>query len=360
MKSHKFIISGGGTGGHIYPALAIANGIKDNYKNPKILFVGARGKMEMDKIPEQGYPIVGLWISGIKRSLSLSNLLFPFKLFISLIHSLLIIRKFKPDLIIGTGGFASGPLLQVAAWLNYPTLIQEQNSYPGITNRILGKNVDRICVAFDCMEKFFPQSKIRITGNPIRDYIVKIKSNKISKKFFDLDLDKKTLVIIGGSLGSECINNLIKSELEYIKSFGLQIIWQCGSLYYNKLKSLSSKKVIIKPFINNIDHLYSAADYIISRAGAGSISELSCVAKPSLLIPSPNVSENHQLNNARVLAKKKAILLIQEKDLDKKFKAIFSQLVMDKKIQKEMIKNLKSFALPDATKNIIKEIKDIL
>tara|TARA_A100001011_G_scaffold308436_1_gene324063 strand:+ start:3665 stop:4747 length:1083 start_codon:yes stop_codon:yes gene_type:complete len=360
VKSIKFIISGGGTGGHIYPALAIAAGIKDNFKNPKILFVGARGKMEMDKIPREGYPIIGLWISGFQRSFSFSNLLFPLKLLLSLIHSLLIILRYKPQIVIGTGGFASGPLLQVATWLNYPTLIQEQNSYPGITNRILSKKVNRICVAFDNMEKFFPKQKIRITGNPVRNYLIKLKPNKISKQFFDLDLNKKTLVIIGGSLGSKCINNLIKSELEYIMSFGLQIIWQCGSVYYKTLEGLKSNSVLIKPYINEMKHLYSVADFIISRAGAGSISELSCVAKPSLLIPSPNVSENHQWHNANVLAQKKAVLLIQEEELDKKFRNLFSQLVLDEKKQKELEKNLKSFALPEATKNIISEIKQLL
>ena len=360
MRSIKFIISGGGTGGHIYPALAIASGIKDNYKNPEILFVGARGKMEMDRIPKEGFPIKALWISGFKRSLSLSNLLFPLQLIISLLHSLLIILRFKPHMVIGTGGFASGPLLQVAAWLNYPTLIQEQNSYPGITNRILSKKVDRICVAFDNMEKFFPKSKIKITGNPVRDYLINLKPNKISRQFFDLDINKKTLVVIGGSLGSKSINNLIKSELEYITSFGLQIIWQCGTIYYQSLKILNSKVVLIKPYIYEMRHLYSVADFIISRAGAGSISELSCVAKPSLLIPSPNVSENHQWHNANVLAKKNAVLMVKEEELKKKFRSLFLQLVSDKKKQKELKKNLKSFALPNATKKIVEEIKELL
>ena len=360
MKSVKFIISGGGTGGHIYPALAIATGIKENYKNSKILFVGAFGKMEMDRIPREGFPIIGLWISGFKRSFSFSNLLFPIKLIISLIHSLLIILRFRPQIVIGTGGFASGPLLQVATWLNYPTLIQEQNSYPGITNRILSKKVDRICVAFDNMEKFFPKQKIRITGNPVRDHLINLKPSKISKGFFDLDSKKKTLAVIGGSLGSKRINDLIKSELEYIMSFGIQIIWQCGSIYYETLKVLNSKAVLIQPYINEMKHLYSVADFVISRAGAGIISELSCVAKPSLLIPSPNVSENHQWHNANVLAKKKAVLLIQEAELERKFRNLFSQLVLDEKKQTELKKNLKSFALPGATGKIIDEIKELI
>ena len=360
MRSIKFIISGGGTGGHIYPALAIASGIKNNYKSPEILFVGARGKMEMDRIPKEGFPIKGLWISGFKRSLSFSNLLFPLKLIVSLFHSLLIILRFKPHMVIGTGGFASGPLLQVATWLNYPTLIQEQNSYPGITNRILSKKVDRICVAFDNMEKFFPKSKIKITGNPVRDYLINLKPNKISRQFFDLDINKKTLVVIGGSLGSKSINNLIKSELEYITGFGLQIIWQCGTIYYESLKILNSKVVLIKPYIDEMRHLYNVADFIISRAGAGSISELSCVGKPSLLIPSPNVSENHQWHNANVLAKKNAVLLVKEEELKKKFRSLFLQLVSDKKKQIELKKNLKSFALPNATKKIVEEIKKLL
>jgi UDP-N-acetylglucosamine--N-acetylmuramyl-(pentapeptide) pyrophosphoryl-undecaprenol N-acetylglucosamine transferase len=359
VKPIKLIISGGGTGGHIYPALAIAKAIKEMNLNSNILFVGAKNKMEMEKVPNEGFSIKGLWISGFKRSLSTQNLLFPLKLFVSVIHSFLIIKKFKPNVVIGTGGFASGPILKVAQWLGLPTLIQEQNSYPGITNRILSKNANRICVAYDGMEIFFPKYKIRLTGNPVRANLIDSKSYDGAKLYFDLNPKMKTLVVIGGSLGSKRINELIRSNLDFFKKLNLQVLWQCGSIYYKRYSEISSKNIFIKPFISNMDKLYAAADFIISRAGAGTISELCCIGKPILLIPSPNVTANHQYRNALALVKEKAALMIEEKELEENFQNKFSLLVGNESIQKQIKENLRRLSKPDATQKILNEIIEI-
>ena len=360
MKPFKIIISGGGTGGHIYPALAIAAAVKDHFADAEILFVGAKGKMEMEKVPKAGFPIKGFWISGFQRTLSVSNLLFPIKLIVSLLQAYTVFNKFKPAVVVGTGGFASGPMLQVAQWFGIPTLVQEQNSYPGITNRILSKKVDRVCVAYGGMERFFPKTKIRLTGNPVRSSLTQISSNGRAKAFFDLDPNKKTLAVIGGSLGAKKINELIQSKLAFIKAMDLQILWQCGSLYYETYRTFEEDSVVIRPFIYEMDQFYAASDFIISRAGAGSISELCCVGKPLLLIPSPNVTANHQLYNAQALAKNNAALLIEEHQLEEQFEHQFSALVGDEKKQKILQINIKKLAKPDATEAILNQIKELL
>ncbi len=359
MKPIKLIISGGGTGGHIYPAIAIAMEVKQLNTNSDILFVGAKGKLEMEKVPKAGFHIMGLWISGFQRSLSFQNFLFPFKLAISVLHSFIILKKFKPNIVLGTGGFASGPLLRVAQWLGLPTIIQEQNSYPGITNRILSKNANRICVAYSGMENFFPKHKIILTGNPVRSILTNKISSNMGKYNFGLDPKRRTLVVIGGSLGSSRINELIKSKLNFFKGLGLQILWQCGSKYYDHYKKTASKTVIIRPYINKMEHLYSAADFIISRAGAASISELSCLGKPVMLIPSPNVTANHQYYNAMALVREKAALMLEEKDLENKFDKHFSFLINDKSIQKDLRKNIKRMSRKDATQKIVEEIIEL-
>ena len=247
MKPYRLIVSGGGTGGHIYPALAIATVFKQQFSTAEILFVGAKGKMEMEKVPKAGFDIKGIWISGFQRSLSIRNLLFPLKVLISLMHSYFIIKKFKPTLVIGTGGFASGPLLKMAQWLKLPTLIQEQNSYPGITNRILSKKADKICVAYQDMERFFPSNKICLTGNPIRPIMIdNTITNSKARLFFNLNPNQDTLVVIGGSLGARRINELIADQIEFFKSHSLQLIWQCGSLYYDQYKTFA--KNFLKDF----------------------------------------------------------------------------------------------------------------
>ena len=361
MKAFKLIFSGGGTGGHIYPALAIAKGFKNIKPDTNFLFVGAIDKMEMEIVPKSDFKIKGLWISGFQRSLSLKNLLFPFKVFTSLLQSLFILVRFNPDAVIGTGGFASWPLLQVAQWLGYPTLIQEQNSYPGIANRILGKKANSVCVAYEKMEHYFPLSKLRLTGNPVRFNMLSSGiSASAAKSYFGLDPQKPTLVILGGSLGAKRINELVANELFFFKKHDFQILWQCGALYFDKYKTLSSQEVIIKSFVYEMEKLYTAADIIISRAGAGSLSELSCVGKPLILIPSPNVTANHQFHNAQVLVDKKAAFLLKECDIPKFFKITFKKLVTDKNLQKEMGQNLKAFAKPYSTNEIIKEIMELL
>ena len=359
MKQFRLIISGGGTGGHIYPALAIAKGLRKKYSNTNILFVGAIGKMEMEKVPKEGFNIIGLWISGFKRSLSIQNLLFPIKTIFSIVHSLRILKKFKPDIVVGTGGFASGPILKVAQLLGLPTLIQEQNSYPGVTNRILSRNANKICVAYKGLERYLPKKKIIITGNPIRESLIKVKISSKAKSLFGINPKMKTLLIIGGSLGSKRINQLIEKQKEFILKSDIQILWQCGSLYYNEYKNLESTGIVIRPYFDNMENVYSAADFIISRAGALSISELCCVGKPLILIPSPNVTANHQLKNAKALSEANAAIMIRENELDKDFNKKFLLLISNISKQKQLKVNLKKFAKPFATDDIINQIIEL-
>ncbi|CDF80662.1 undecaprenyl-N-acetylglucosamine-N-acetylmuramyl-(pentapeptide) pyrophosphoryl-undecaprenol N-acetylglucos amine transferase (GT28) [Formosa agariphila KMM 3901] len=361
-KSYRIILSGGGTGGHIYPAIAIANELKTRYPDAEFLFVGAKDRMEMEKVPQAGFKIEGLWISGIQRELTLKNLMFPFKLISSLYEARKIIKKFKPDVVIGTGGFASGPLLQMATGKNIPSLIQEQNSFPGITNKLLSKKVQKICVAYDGLDRFFPKQKIIKTGNPVRQGLLDINSKtEEAKAFFKLVPEKKTLLVLGGSLGSKRINELIEKEIDYLQTRNVQIIWQCGKLYYDKYKiNGNTKNVQVHAYLNNMDFAYAAADIIISRAGASSVSELCIVGKPVIFIPSPNVAEDHQTKNAMAIVKENAALLIQESDLDVDFENKFSQLIESKEKQNILSENIKKLALVNATKDIVDEVEKLL
>ncbi|OGS71794.1 MAG: undecaprenyldiphospho-muramoylpentapeptide beta-N-acetylglucosaminyltransferase [Flavobacteria bacterium RIFCSPLOWO2_12_FULL_35_11] len=360
-QSINIILSGGGTGGHIYPAIAIANELKLKYPDANFLFVGAKDKMEMEKIPEAGYAIKGLWISGIQRKYILKNLSFPFKLVSSLSKAYQIIKEFKPDIVIGTGGFASGPTLYVAGTRRIKTLIQEQNSYPGITNKLLAKRVDKICVAYDGLERFFPSNKIVKTGNPVRQDLLEITGKGAeAKKFFNLKNDKKTLLIIGGSLGARALNNLIEKNIEWLVSKNLQVIWQTGKLYYDEFKKYDSLEgVQTHAFLNRMDLTYAAADFIISRAGAGSISELCIVGKPVIFIPSPNVAEDHQTKNALAVVNNNAALLLKESELDK-FPSLMETLLENHELQQVLSKNIKKLALPNATKAIVEEIVKLI
>ena len=362
MSNYKFILSGGGTGGHIYPAVAIADELKSRYPDAEFLFVGASDRMEMDKVPQAGYKIEGLWISGIQRKLTLKNLAFPFKLISSLLKSRKIIKKFKPDAVIGTGGFASGPLLQVASSKGIPSLIQEQNSFPGITNKLLSKKVNIICVAYDGLEKFFPKDKIKLTGNPIRKDLLEVKNKQVEgKNAFNLKEDRQTLLVLGGSLGARRINQLIESNLEFFEAKGIQVIWQCGKLYYDQYKKHNElQNVQVHAFLNQMDLAYAASDIIISRAGAISVSELCIVGKPVVFIPSPNVAEDHQTKNAKSVADKNAAILIKEKDLDTDFQNEFSELISNQDKQNELSKNIKALALVNATKDIVDEVEKLL
>jgi len=362
MSNYKFILSGGGTGGHIYPAVAIADELKSRYPNAEFLFVGASDRMEMDKVPQAGYEIEGLWISGIQRKLTLKNVMFPFKLIISLLRSRKILKSFMPDVVIGTGGFASGPLLQVATSQKIPSLIQEQNSFPGITNKILGKKVNTICVAYEGLEKFFPKEKIKLTGNPIRKDLLDVKRKHIEgKDAFTLIHSKHTLLVLGGSLGARRINELIEANIDFFETQNIQVIWQCGKLYYNQYKRYNELKYIqVHAFLNTMDLAYGAADIIISRAGAISVSELCIVGKPVIFIPSPNVAEDHQTKNAKAVADKNAAILIREKDLELDFQNQFSDLISNEERRKELSKNIESLALVNATNDIVDEVEKLL
>ena len=362
-KTYKVILSGGGTGGHIYPAIAIANEIKNQYPNTEFLFVGAKDRMEMEKVPASGFAIKGLWISGIERKLlSKNNLMFPFKLISSLWNAKKIIKQFQPDIAIGTGGFASGPLLQMANVKGIPTLIQEQNSFPGITNKLLSKKANKICVAYDNLDRFFPKEKVVKTGNPVRQDLLEITSKReTAQELFQLDAAKKTILILGGSLGARNVNKLIESQLSFFEKQDIQVIWQTGKLYiaqYDKYNS--NANVQVHAYLNQMDMAYAASDIIISRAGASSVSELCVVAKPVIFIPSPNVSEDHQTKNAQAIVEKNAAILIREKDLDTEFESVFIEVLKDDVMQKELSENIKKLALLNATKDIVVEVMKLV
>ena len=360
-KKLNIVLSGGGTGGHIFPAIAIANEIKSRFPDANILFVGAQDRMEMEKVPQNGYKIKGLWISGLQRKLTLKNLSFPFKLISSLFKANKIIRKFKPDVVIGTGGFASGPTLYMAASKGIPTLIQEQNSYAGITNKLLAKKVDAICVAYDGLEKFFPKDKIVFTGNPIRqDLINNSTSREETLAFFKLDKNKKTVLVLGGSLGARAVNEIIAETVPDFQEQDVQVIWQTGKLYIDNYKKHNEGLIQTHAFLNRMDLAYQAADVIISRAGASSISELCVVAKPVILIPSPNVAEDHQTKNAEAIASKNAGILLKEQYLKTDFKIVLFDLLNDEVKQEELGKNIKALAKPNATKTIVDKIETLL
>lgn len=357
----KVILSGGGTGGHIYPAIAIADELKRRHPDAEFLFVGAKDRMEMEKVPQAGYKIEGLWISGIDRKLSLRNLVFPFKLMNSLARSRKIIKKFQPDVVIGTGGFASGPLLRVAISKDIPTLIQEQNSIPGITNRILGKYTDTICAAYEQVKNVFPSEKTVITGNPVRKDLLKVNENREEAiSHFQLEKGKKTVLVLGGSLGARRINKLIETHLAIFKKENIQLIWQTGKLYYDEYKKYASETVKVREFLNRMDLAYAAADVIISRAGAGSVSELCIVGKPVLFIPSPNVAENHQAKNAMAIADKEAALMITEDELNERFEICFFSFLKDEVRLRRFSENIKKIALPNATAAIADEVEKLI
>jgi UDP-N-acetylglucosamine--N-acetylmuramyl-(pentapeptide) pyrophosphoryl-undecaprenol N-acetylglucosamine transferase len=361
MTKYKFILSGGGTGGHIYPAIAIANELKLQFPDAEFLFVGAKDKMEMQKVPQAGYEIKGLWIAGLQRKLTLQNMMFPLKLATSLLESRRIIKQFKPNVVIGTGGFASGPLLQAAGGAGIPTVIQEQNSFPGITNKLLSKKANSICVAYQNLERFFPKEKIVLTGNPVRQDLIDIDSKRNEAiAFYDLDPNKKTLLVLGGSLGARRINQLIEKELQNILSQDVQIIWQCGKLYFEDYKKHNQQNVRVVDFIERMDFVYAAADMIISRAGASSVSELCIVGKPVIFIPSPNVAEDHQTKNAQAIVEAKGAVLLKESELESQFSIVFEALLKDKGKQGQLSENIKKLARPDAVKVIVEEIKKLL
>lgn len=362
--SVRVIISGGGTGGHIFPAISIANEIQKRISHADILFVGAKGKMEMEKVPKAGYPIIGLTISGIKRNWrNMSNLLFPFKLLVSLWKSYLIIKQFKPTVVVGTGGYASGPLLFMASKLSIPALIQEQNSFPGITNKLLASSVQKICVAYDKMERFFPKEKLLMLGNPVRQDLIYCGNKKQEGiKAFTLDEKKAVILVVGGSLGARTINQSIASMANELDQKGIQLIWQTGMAFEKTASAICEKLPHAQtyPFINNMDMAYSVADIIISRAGASTISELCLVGKPAILIPSPNVAEDHQTKNALSLVQKKAAIMISDRDAQAQLGPQVLAILKDENKQHELAKNIQSLAITNSSEMIVDEVLKLI
>ena len=314
--SYRFLISGGGTGGHIYPAIAIADALRTTYSDAEFLFVGAQGRMEMELVPKAGYPIKGLWITGIQRKFSLRNLLLPVMLLSSLLKSFFLLLKFKPHYVVGTGGFASGPLLFVASILKIPYLIQEQNAFAGLTNKWVAPKADVICVAYPNMDRFFPKTKVIITGNPIRSSLI---ANQVDRaaaaSMYDFSSSDKVVLMLGGSLGSAAMNKWLSEQLNLITSLGFKVLWQCGKIYYNTYRDYESESVKVVSFIENMGAVYELASGIISRAGAGAISELAGVGKPTLFIPSPLVAEDHQTKNAESMVSLNAAMILRESEL---------------------------------------------
>lgn len=357
----RVIISGGGTGGHIFPAVAIANALRKIDPGTEILFVGALGRMEMEKVPAAGYKIIGLDIQGFQRSSILKNVLLPYKLLKSVMKARSIIKDFKPDAAVGVGGYASGPLLYAASQLKIPYLIQEQNSFAGITNKILGKNAELICVAFDGMEKFFPSEKIRITGNPIRREAVDIENKRFAAaELLSLSPHKKTILLTGGSLGSGTLNKSMFSGLDKILVADVQLIWQTGKYYYQsvlgQMKGKEHPNIKVLEFLHRIDLAYAVADIVISRAGAGTIAELCVVKKPVILVPSPNVAEDHQTKNANALVENEAAIIVSDETAELELIDTALLLIDNKDRCKILSENIGKMALPDADEVIAREV----
>jgi UDP-N-acetylglucosamine--N-acetylmuramyl-(pentapeptide) pyrophosphoryl-undecaprenol N-acetylglucosamine transferase len=373
MNEIRVIISGGGTGGHIFPAIAIANAIRKRNASSKILFVGANGRMEMEKVPQAGYDIKGLDIAGFQRGSVIKNITLPLKLISSLTTAIFILRKFKPDVAVGVGGYASGPLLRAASFMGIPTVIQEQNSFAGVTNKILAKSARAIFTAYDGMEKVFPKSKITLTGNPVREEIVKTFFTKetandytaeTALEYFGLDKHKPTILIIGGSLGARTLNQSVEAAIERIKEADkdVQILWQTGKVYYDDCAKMARDipNLHARMFIDRMDYAYACADVIVSRAGALSIAELQLVGKPVILVPSPNVAEDHQTHNALALVQKNAALMIKDDEAKLNLIGAAFDLLQNKKLQQELSSNIRQMAIPDADERIVDGILGVI
>lgn len=364
-QPYRLIISGGGTGGHIFPAIAIANAFRERHPDSQILFVGATGRMEMTRIPEAGYKIIGLWISGLQRSLRFSNLMFPVKLIVSYLRSVVIVKKFKPHAVVGTGGYASGPIMLAATRLGIASVIQEQNSFAGLANKQVAGKVSKVCVAYEGMEKYFPKEKIVLTGNPVRKDILIIEEKR-GKALgqFGFDAGKKTLLIIGGSLGAKTINESILLGIEKLIDAQVQVIWQTGKGYYHEylaqLSKYDVKKIRVYDFLREMDLAYAAADVVISRSGAIAVSELCIAKKPSILVPSPNVAEDHQTKNAMALVEKQAAQLVADKDARGILVDEVLKLLFDEQRAAKLSENISKLAKPNATNEIVDEIEKLI
>jgi len=364
-QPYRLIISGGGTGGHIFPAIAIANNFRERYPDAEILFVGAEGKMEMVRVPEAGYKIVGLWIAGIQRRITLANLMFPIKLIASLWKARKIVKNFKPHVAVGTGGYASGPLMMAATLMGIPALLQEQNSYAGLTNKQLASKVRRICVAYPGMESYFPADKIVMTGNPVRKDIVDVASKRPQAlKHFGFSDQDHTLLVIGGSGGARTINESVIAGLDQLIKANVQVIWQTGKVYHESVKAQVADKdlrnVRLFEFLKEMDLAYAAANVVVSRAGALSISELCLTRKPAVLVPSPNVAEDHQTKNAMALVRENAACMVADKDAKVKLTTEVLALLNDRARCERLSERIGTFARPNATGDIVNEIEKLI
>lgn len=362
MKPIRVIVSGGGTGGHIFPAVSIANAIKEQHPDAEILFVGAEGRMEMQRVPEAGYKILGLPIAGFNRKNLLKNISVLFKIVKSQNMAKKIIKQFRPDVVVGVGGYASGPTLKVAASMGIPTLLQEQNSYAGVTNKLLAKTASKICVAYDDMERFFPAEKIIKTGNPVRQSLLEGKESKEEcRTGMGLKSDMRTILIIGGSLGARTINESVLTHLDEIRSSNVQIVWQTGKFYSKDIKEKLQEtgcpeNLHVMDFISSMDKAYAAADLVISRAGASSISELCLLGKPCILVPSPNVAEDHQTKNAMALSTKDAALLVKDVEAQDQLIPLALEVVQNDEKLQSLSENILKLALRDSAKVIAEEV----
>lgn len=358
---HKFLISGGGTGGHIFPAISIANALKKYFPDAEILFVGALGRMEMERVPAAGYKIEGLPVSGFDRKNLLRNVKVSWKLMKSLTLAKSIIRRFKPDVAIGVGGYASAPTLRAASSFGVPTLIQEQNSYAGVTNKLLAKKAGKICVAYPGMEKFFPKEKIVLTGNPVRQDLFQVSAKTAEAyQFFGLDANKKTLLVVGGSLGARTINQSLIAKLELLSKSDVQVIWQTGKFYIDEARKavepFQFKNLMLTDFVSRMDLAYSIADLVVSRSGASSISELCLLAKPVILVPSPNVAEDHQTQNALALSRKEAAILIKDVDAREQLIVRALDVIADINLLNKLSENILKLAEKDSADRIAQEV----
>jgi len=362
---NKFIISGGGTGGHIFPAISIANALKKYLPDAEILFVGALGRMEMERVPAAGYPIEGLPVSGFDRKNMLRNVKVLINLFRSIVKARGIIRRFKPDAAIGVGGYASAPTLRAASAFGIPTVLQEQNSYAGVTNKLLAKKAKRICVAYEGMDRFFPKDKIVLTGNPVRQDLFSVgPKTKEAYQFFNLDPNKKTILVVGGSLGARTVNQSIIAGLEKLAKSDVQVIWQTGKFYIEDARKaaglFASPNLIVTDFVSRMDYAYSIADLVVSRAGASSISELCLLAKPVILIPSPNVAEDHQTQNALALVRKDAAVMIKDIDAKEQLVDKALELIENEVELKKLSENILKLAQKDSADRIAEEILKLI
>lgn len=364
-NTKRLVVSGGGTGGHIFPALAVAQEFRSRYPDAEILYIGAKGRMEMEKAPEAGFPVKGLWISGMERKLSFKSLLFPVKLFWSLLHATIILKRFRPCVVAGFGGYASGSTLKAASWLGIPVLIQEQNSLPGKTNKLLARSARKVCVAFEGMEKYFETGKIIFTGNPVRKELQGASGNRDeARSFFDLDKTRFTILIVGGSQGALSVNRALEAHLDFFVKNNIQLIWQTGKYFYDQadaaVKALDGDTIKIYKFIQRMDFAYAAADLVISRAGAIAMSEIALAGKPAVFIPLPTAAENHQMVNALAFAEKDAAWVIPDNEVMETLETKLMEIIKNRDLLEKYGKNIRKLAVADATEKIVDELEKMM